>query len=454
MASNAIEQRIEIIAGEWENSKIHKEARLIKINSQADEEDMVDTFFTYMIAVDTPVMDIAFHFETQYDGSDENFTKALLVELQETIIIWNTSQKDERIEFEETIDWVPDYNLAKEEGWPGVFTTNFNILAKALDLPDDTYAVAVFKNTNKNRSYLKWLTNCLEYGIHKKVKYLVTDTVKNPAFDLLCVENRQIHTISLNLDMPNAMAQIAAMGNPNEPSMPYRKAFINMMNAMDAGKEDEAEKWGKVCIEEAENLLSKDPYWVAQLVVIYTALANDKIRYKKPQQTLDYADKAMAVAVAAENYLDKTITKPLIAQAAMFRGTVYFVAKKWEEAYADYETAYEAYHVQSSAVHIVEAARMMANAGFHYDKKKESMQVLADAIQLGRVMDKETALSSSFRIAVDTFIGKSYEKYLSYKELSAICTPLFGEEWIGVVTAWRKVPDQKAIHEMEDLQTN
>jgi len=31
----------------------------------------------------------------------------------------------------------------------------------------------------------------------------------------------------------------------------------------------------------AQNLLSKDPYWFTQLVVVYTILSNDKMRYKR-----------------------------------------------------------------------------------------------------------------------------------------------------------------------------
>ena len=32
---------------------------------------------------------------------------------------------------------------------------------------------------------------------------------------------------------------------------------------------------------EAQNLLSKDPYWFTQLVIVYTILSNDKMRYKR-----------------------------------------------------------------------------------------------------------------------------------------------------------------------------
>jgi len=118
MASNPIEQRIEQIVYEWDISKTDSQARVVRILSQRDEQDIVDTFFTYMIATDTDIMDIAFHFDAMYTN-DEEYTKSLLEELKETITIWNTNQK---------IDWEVDYNIGKEMGWAGVFTANFNKL--------------------------------------------------------------------------------------------------------------------------------------------------------------------------------------------------------------------------------------------------------------------------------------------------------------------------------------
>ena len=77
------------------------------------------------------------------------------------------------------------------------------------------------------------------------------------------------------------MQQITSMLPPDEPSVKYRKAFISMTKAIEEEKESEAEKYGEVCITEAQNLLSKDPYWFTQLVVVYTILSNDKMRYKR-----------------------------------------------------------------------------------------------------------------------------------------------------------------------------
>ena len=421
MASNPIEQRIEQIIYEWDISKTDSQARVVRILSQRDEQDIVDTFFTYMIATDTDIMDIAFHFDAMYTN-DEEYTKSLLKELKETITIWNTNQKEvgeDEQETSEKIDWEVDYNIGKEMGWAGVFTANFNKLAEALHLLEGNYTVAILKNTNKSKNFIQWLFKCLDYGISEKVRFLVTDTVNRPVFDSLSREGKQkVYTIFLNLNMPLAMQQISSMLPPDEPSTKYRKAFISMTTAIEEEKENEAEKYGEICITEAQNLLSKDPYWITQLVIVYTILSNDKMRYKKDKETL------------------------------MYRGTIYYIKEKWENSYTDYLTAYELYSQANNPILLIEAARMLANAGFHCNKTKEAMEALKEVVLLGKVLSKEAAFGSSYRIAVDTFMEKNYQKYLSYDEIETICEPLFGKQWREVIAGWKKVPDEETLNKM------
>ena len=451
MATNPIEQRIEQIVDEWDISKTESQARVVRILSQRDEQDIVDTFFTYMIATDTDIMDIAFHFDAMYTN-DEEYTKSLLEELKETITIWNTSQKEGEQDEQETsekIDWEVDYSIGKEMGWAGVFTANFNKLAEALHLLEGNYTVAILKNTNKSKNFIQWLFKCLDYGISEKVRFLVTDTVNNPVFDSLSREGKQkVYTLFLNLNMPLAMQQVTSMLPPDEPSTKYRKAFISMTKAIEEEKESEAEKYGEVCITEAQNLLSKDPYWLTQLVVVYTILSNDKMRYKKDKEVLEYADKAVATAVIAESQLEKSVSQALLAQTLLYRGTIYYIKEKWESSYTDYLTAYELYLQSDNPILLIEAARMLANAGFHCNKTKEAMEALKVAVSLGKVLSKEAAFGSSYCIAVDTFMEKNHEKYLSYDEIEAICEPLFGKQWREIVSSWKKVSDEEALNKI------
>ncbi|MFJ1376772.1 MULTISPECIES: hypothetical protein [Capnocytophaga] len=449
MTSNPINQRIEAIAQQWDMAKFNTNARLIRICSQDDEQDMVDTFFTYMIAVDSTITDVSFHFDSIY-SDDENFTKSLLKELDEVITIWNTSNKEGSFDFE-PVHWKPNYTLGKQYGWAGVFTANFNLLAEELNLCEENYTVAILKNINKDEAFLGWLSNCLQSGIDEKVRFLVTDTVDVPFYEKTFREYKTLtHTIILNLNMPLAMEQVAAMIPPNEPSASYRKAFTKLLNAVQAQKEDKAIHFGNICIKEAEKLLGKDPYWTTQLVVVYSILANDQLRYKNKKEGLKYADSAIMVAVASETYLENTVSKSLIGQTTMFRATMYYMDKKWEKAYEDYTKAYESYQVTKNIVLIIESARMLANSGFHCGRDNEAMEILAKTILLGKTLNSELAYGSSFSLVVSRFIDKPYEKYLKDNELDAICTPLFGKQWRRVVLQRKKIPDTAPILKIEE----
>ena len=182
----------------------------------------------------------------------------------------------------------------------------------------------------------------------------------------------------------------------------------------------------------------------------YTILSNHKKRYKKDKEVWEYTDKAVATAVIAESQLEKSVSQALLAQTLLYRGTIYYIKEKWENSYTDYLTAYELYLQSDNPILLIEAARMLANAGFHCNKTKEAMEALKVAVSLGKVLSKEAAFGSSYRIAVDTFMEKNYEKYLSYDEIEAICEPLFGKQWREIVSSWKKVSDEETLNKMAE----
>ena len=232
MQSNPIQQRIESICEYWEESKKFNSARIVRIQCQPDEHDMIDTFYMYMIGMDTPIMDISFHFDSTC--SDVNtYSIDLLKELDELISIWNNSEKEKGITHFD-INWKANFNINDKKNPALLFVANFNKLADILKLNDNLYSVAILKSPT-NQEQINWLKNALEAGISEKVKILIYDSVDNPLYDQFCFSNPQLTTtIALNLNMDKAMEQAAAMGDPKDPATPYRQAFMKMMNAIEA----------------------------------------------------------------------------------------------------------------------------------------------------------------------------------------------------------------------------
>ena len=85
--------------------------------------------------------------------------------------IWNNSEKDERIDFV-PVSWAPDHSLQRDKNPAAMFVQNFNGLAKAMDLPQDVYAVAIFKRPGNKSNFITWLNKAVETGIDASVNFL------------------------------------------------------------------------------------------------------------------------------------------------------------------------------------------------------------------------------------------------------------------------------------------
>lgn len=446
MKSNPIQQRIEQIVDEWEKVKHHKHARIIRLCCMPDEVEMVDTFYTYMIASDTRVEDIAFLFDTPF-VNNETYSRELLEELAETIGIWNNSQKDERIEFVK-VDWEPDYTLSDKNNPASLFVNNFNRLAEVLSLPSDIYTVAVLKNINKSVAFSKWLQYALKASISTGVKFIIDDTVTNLSYEELALKNPQtVYTAFINLDMPNALVQLAGMGNdPNDPALSYRVAFMKMMNAMQANEEKEVEEHALQCIKMASHNIKKDAHWLVQVMLIYICLGSDKLKYKKTKEAFDYANKAVETATTAVKMLDNNMVSMTLGQALMFRGTLYFSNKKYENAYADYHEAYHNYITAQNTVLAIEAARMAAQCAQKNGQKQEAVQLLAEATRLGQNLTPQLALGSTYAGIVNMLLDTAtFEKYISLSEVNEICMTLYGNDWEQIVLNWMKASSSEVV---------
>lgn len=448
MQSNPIQQRIDLICEKWEDAKIYKDARIVRIVCQADEEEMVDTFYTYMIGTDTPIADIAFHFEASC-GDLKQFGTLLLTELEEIMDIWNNSQKDDRIDYV-PVNWKPNDSLQKDKNTAAMFVDNFNRLAKELKLPEGLFAVAIFKGALKDKNFIAWLQDAVKLRISPKVKFLIHDTVTDPRFaGVASALPPTMAAIPLNLNMPKAMEQVAAMGDPKDPGTTYRMVFMKMINAMGAQDESEAEKYGRECITMATENLSKDPYWIMQVVVVNIALGNDKIRYKKKKETLDFADKAVEAATASKEYFENSVTASMLSQGLMFRATVLFMHGNWNEAYSDFSTAFKIYYKGGNISLAIEASRMAGQSAFKASQQTKGIKILVEGARLGKNIDPEIARGSTYLGLLELLLQSNYMSFISPRELDEIARRIYGPDWRNAVVDWKKIPEKNALQQQE-----
>jgi hypothetical protein len=256
--SNPIQQRMDLFVERWESAVAQKDINIIHIHAEDNEKDMVDTFYTYLLGVDTTNHDIPVIFDSIY-YSDEQYTSDLLKELEELLNLWNNSNKDQLTTKTDSIDWRPDYTLEKMDNPASLFIENMNRLATYLSLEKGSYLAAVLRvSFTQVQTFTNWLNFALKAGMNAKFKIVIDDSVSNPFYTKIADKYPdKIITLNPRLDMDNAMQQVAAMGNPNDPAVQYRQAYVKLMQAIEKRKEKDAEKHAAACIEIAIKNLKK-----------------------------------------------------------------------------------------------------------------------------------------------------------------------------------------------------
>ena len=447
--TNPIEQRIESIADKWNDVKeTNEEIRVIRLLAKEEEMQMIDAFIWYMVGLDNLIDDIAFILDPLF-ADEETYSQQLIKSLDSCIKEWNEIPKEEGIEFM-PVAWTPDESLTDKKNAAKLFVANFNNIATSLDLEEGVFTVAILTfphEPKKRKEVLSWMENAIKADISPLVRFLIIDTVENPVFKKLAdTYVDQVYTLSPDLDMDNVMKQVAAMGDPSDPSTPYRISFVNMMNAMGKDNRKEALSEGERCIRIAKENESRDPNWGIQTVVVYIALANDRLKDKNHEKAQEYADQAIEAADALIDKIDPLVAHAVSGQANMTKAAIYCYTKEWGKAVSFYETAAGRYEKSNNPIMAIEAYRM---AGFCSAKSwgDNTVVYLTAGFRLGESVDKDSLKASTYAVLIRQLLDKSYQDYISYEEIDRIASGVYGEDWEETIKKiWKQSPDAETVY--------
>lgn len=448
--TNPIEQRIVALADRWKECIEVKNSRVVRLYHKEDENQMIDAFIWYMLGIDSSIDDIAFILDPLFTDI-ETYSEKLLSALSDIINEWNNTPKNAGIE-DNHVNWKPDYNLADKENPASLFVRNFNMLSETLNLEKGKYTVAtlLFPHINKKKKDVgKWMEYAIQEGISPRVKVLLSDTEEYPVFDRLNREYpEEVVRLIPKLDMDNVIKQLAAMGDPAAPSTPYRIAFVNMMAAMTKNNSREASKHGNTCIRIAKENSIINPHWAVQVVVVYMALANDRLKMKDEKGAGKQIDKAIEAAENLPDTLGKDVILPVTAQAYMTRGSISCYPKNWENALPDFSKAASLYSGARNTIMGIEAYRMAGFCAAKSVSSEEAVEYLAAGFRLARQANREALLASSFSALLKQLINKNYQEHLSYEEIAAFGEELYGEDWEDKINhIWKYSPDAELLYE-------
>lgn len=433
MQTNPIQQRIEHFEEDWNSSYIVLDKKLFVIRSTEADWEMTEAFFDYMLGIDNDIEDIAIQFHSPFN-TVATYSKELIEELQHTIYLWNNSDKQEGIE-DFTIDWQPVTVTGDDKQDSKYFVENMNRFCTSLDLEEDQKLVLIlFFNSTQDEAINKWLFGILPLNFHPKLCILLADTYEHPRFEVqLTTFSGKSKLIQANFDLPKAMEQIAAMGDPGAPETRYRFHFMKMANAVAKRENKVVQEQARICLQIAEAQALINAYWYPQIMAVYFTLSNHEIGNKDFKKALTHAEKSLEAIVTATGKLTDEIVFRHIGQAYMLIGSLRQQQKDYYAATKEFQEADKYYERCDDYILQIEALRMVAYCAKKNSDPESRKTALIKGFLLGEKINQAMAEASSYALLVKDFFKIDYEKQVSWEQIDAILIPHFGTNWNEVI---------------------
>ncbi len=433
--TNPVEQRMEYLADSWNDipKKAHK---IIRAIIEPGDERMIEAFYSYMLGLGTPIIDIAINFDVPFIDY-ESFSENLIGYLDGMVDLWNQADFSATEVDKVNIDWQADYNLTSKKNKAALFVLNVNKLTEILNLEQGRFVIANLRlpYIGENKALNKWIKDYLESDIHPQLKLLVTDIKGSGLFDKTSLANHNLYHWQPEIDTANVISKVAAMGDPQDPATIFRQSFAKMMKAFGENNRKTVKQEATNCIEIACRYIEKDPNWIAQVVTVNIILSNDYFKNKEFDNALRFADQAIKVGETVPQILGAIMGCGVLAQAQMNKATMLVSRKEWRESMELYETA--AINLTASNIHIsaIDSYRMAAYCAAKTGAKDRCLKNLIEGYKTGSYLDNKTLRNTTFSLVLVHLLKMKYESFISYEELNARAQVIYGEDWENTIKA-------------------
>lgn len=432
--NNPIQDRMNQLLLKWTLAINTPDTKIVRLLYRDDEQDMIDTYFEYMLALDTDQEDFVMVLESPFSNL-QDYGRALLEEIEEEIKQWNDAEIPESIPFE-TITWKADYSLGSETDPTKLLVQNLNTLAEYLVPKKEIKVSLILKSFYADRkTAYQWFALLLEHEWEPNLIFGLADSENTAVLDKLAKDYpKEVYTIVPDLNMEAAIEQLAAMGDPTAPETPYRQNLVKLMNAVEKRDAKKVERAAKACLDIATKNLEKDPNWLAQIVTVYTILYTDQVGYKQYTDAIYFAGKAVESALLTEELLDPALSHRLIGQTHVGRGTLYNLKKKRENALEDYKVAADYYNLCKDYLMQSESLRLCGTVCNKMSQNKEAVQYYLQAYYLKDKLTPDIIRGSTFPLIIRKLLESTERrKHLSDNQMNEDCRPIFGDNWKDII---------------------
>lgn len=347
---NAIEKRLDILTGLWNEFAENAEARVLRWLVDADETRIVEAFLAVQEEGGGELPDLFVRIDTSFESA-ERHGFALIEALR-------TWYERERPGLEaEGIDarWEPPAPRAGTMDTRAFkqccedFQSYYKHLAQNLVIALLPERVASLDD------WVAWLLKLAALDISPNVRFLLLDAVAAPSLDTLQeAEPTRVVSLAPELDMPGAMMEIVRSVPGSHPGNTFRRYFVALTNAAERGDVTAA-------TEAAERALAiaTEQGWPQMQVVVHMAMGGVHLGQGAIEDALGRYRVAASVAAAATEQGDPAGPK-LILNARLAEGSALVGGGRHDEASAVYEQAAQLAGQQQDHLMTMESWRMAA----------------------------------------------------------------------------------------------
>ena len=407
--SNPITQRLDKMHQLWQRFRAVPETRVCRWLIQPDDKKMVEAFLETTYLESNDAVDFFLPFYTPFTKV-EKYAEALITELNEAVAADAEGLSEEGIK----LNWPPA--PAKESLESPAAQFLYYLQQFALLVPAAEMLVAVLLPTAINKQYGKWLYKFTKLDIPANIRFLVIDAQEEEVLATAAKKaSAQIITLPLELDMPNALRQLAAGGNPADPGVKFRKAFLDLSQAAATKNLNEVQR-----LETAPLLICREQGWVPMEIAVHSLVAAAYIGVNRLPEALQRYEQAYGLAVQTAA-AGEGVGLILAVQCRLNLGSVHIARKTYREAAVAYASAAE--HAQDAGdnFQVMEAKRMQ---GFSLEKCSEweaAFKIEKEALEAAALLDEPVRQNSSLPYLGQSLLELAYrvgykEEYLQLEE--------------------------------------
>lgn len=351
---NPIARRYHQLVQHWLAFTGNPEARICRWLIAEDELRMIDGFYKVQVTEHNQTGDLFFKFSIPFTDA-ASYGPALYEELLRQIRALQEATDEEDIK-----RWQPILSHTHSSDMLP-FLSNLGAFAHTLNLPQG-YLVAYMapKDMDDVEQWASWWLQATHTGIPQKVRLMVIDARDIPVLESVAKRYpRQVVSITPNLQMAAALNELAATGDPADPGVQFRKAFVHLTQAI--GRQDQA----MVAQMAAKALkIAEQNQWPQMKVTVHMAQGAACLGAQQFEKAFQVYGQARKVAEQAYTAGDPASGK-LTVTALFSQGAAMLAAKEYSIAAKVYGDAVPFAKKTEDYYNLMEAWRM---AGFCYQQ--------------------------------------------------------------------------------------